>query len=245
MSKASGDDLVSLYSVYLKPTSGGTAAHGAGGKGAAWSSTDSSLSDSCTAIDNSSDNIHGVANYEIERDQKKGTVGDREMRRRGETDERKGQEERDEEDEAEGEAEGYVTAEEWDSGGEDEEESGGREEEFGVEVGRKMEVLAYKKVARRVKPVATTLPEEFRIVRREIKDALVGMPVLPTHPPDFEPQGRYTAERREDLNVRKDGFLWEEEAKLVDWLVGAHNMVFAWEEMEKGRKRVMRGGVRR
>lgn len=110
MSKASGDDLVSLYSVYLKPTSGGTAAHGAREKGAAWSSTDSSLSDSCTAIDNSSDNIHGVANYEIERDQKKGTVGDREMRRRGETDERKGQEERDEEDEVEEEAEGYVTA---------------------------------------------------------------------------------------------------------------------------------------
>ena len=44
------------------------------------------------------------------------------MRRRGETEERKGQEERDEEDEAKGEAEGYVTAEEWDSGGEDDDD---------------------------------------------------------------------------------------------------------------------------
>ena len=78
MSKASGDDLVSLYSVYLKPTSSGTAVHGAREKGAAWSLTDSSLSDSCTAINTSSNNIHGVADYEIERDQKKGTVSDQE-----------------------------------------------------------------------------------------------------------------------------------------------------------------------
>ena len=236
MSKASGDDLASLYSVYLKPTSGGTAARGARGNGAAWSSTDSSLSDSCTAIDISSDNIHDVANYETGGERKEETVGDQQQEREGEaTWERNEREEKDEEDEAQEEGEGYVTAEEWDSGGEEGEESGGEEEEFGIEFGRKMEVFAYKKVARRVKPVATTLPEEFRIVRREIKDALVGMPVLPTHPPDFEPQGRYTAERREDLNVREGGFLWEEEAKLVDWIVGAHNQVFAWEETEKGR----------
>ena len=37
------------------------------------------------------------------------------------------------------------------------------------------------------------------------------------------------------LNVREGGFLWEEEAKLVDWIVGVHNQVFAWEETEKGR----------
>ena len=125
MSKASGDDLASLYSVYLKPTSGGTAARGARGNGAAWSSTDSSLSDSCTAIDISSDNIHDVANYETGGERKEETVGDQQQEREGEaTWERNEREEKDEEDEAQEEGEGYVTAEEWDSGGEEGEESG-------------------------------------------------------------------------------------------------------------------------
>ena len=124
MSKASGDDLVSLYSVYLKPTSGGTAARGARGNGAAWSSTDSSLSDSCTAIDISSDNIHDVANYETGGERKEETVGDQQQEREGEaTWERNEREEKDEEDEAQEEGEGYVTAEEWDSGGEEGEEN--------------------------------------------------------------------------------------------------------------------------
>ena len=123
MSKASGDDLASLYSVYLKPTSGGTAARGARGNSAAWSSTDSSLSDSCTAIDISSDNIHDVANYETGGERKEETVGDQQQEREGEaTWERNEREEKDEEDEAQEEGEGYVTAEEWDSGGEEGEE---------------------------------------------------------------------------------------------------------------------------
>ena len=125
MSKASGDDLVSLYSVYLKPTSGGTAARGARGNGAAWSSTDSSLSDSCTAIDISSDNIHDVANYENGGERKEETVGDQQRQRQGEaTRARKEREDKDEEDEAQEEGEGYATAEEWDSGGEEGEEGG-------------------------------------------------------------------------------------------------------------------------
>ena len=107
-SNASGDDLVALYSVYLKPSGRGASAREAEGTKAARSSTDSSSSELCTALYRRSNNIHGVANYEIERDQKKGTAGDREMRRRGETDERKGQEERDEEDEVEEELRGML-----------------------------------------------------------------------------------------------------------------------------------------
>ena len=50
-----------------------------------------------------------------------------------------------------------------------------------------IEAFAYKKVANRVKPVATTLPEEFRIVRKIPSDPLADLPVLPTKPPDFIP----------------------------------------------------------
>ena len=46
---------------------------------------------------------------------------------------------------------------------------------------------AYKKVDKKVRPVPTTLPEEFRIVRRAHPNPLEHKPVLPTHPPDFEP----------------------------------------------------------
>ena len=49
------------------------------------------------------------------------------------------------------------------------------DDEFAIEEGAEAQVLAYKKVARKVRPVATTLPEEFRVVRREAKDALVGV----------------------------------------------------------------------
>ncbi|KIM47246.1 hypothetical protein M413DRAFT_36065, partial [Hebeloma cylindrosporum] len=76
---------------------------------------------------------------------------------------------------------------------------------------RTIESLAYKKVANRTRPVATTLPEEFRIVRRIPSDPLADLPVLPTSPPEFEPGDRYTRERKEAMHVNKDGFLWPEE----------------------------------
>ncbi|KIM37970.1 hypothetical protein M413DRAFT_51123, partial [Hebeloma cylindrosporum] len=69
----------------------------------------------------------------------------------------------------------------------------------------------YKKVANRTRPVATTLPEEFRIVRRIPSDPLADLPILLTQPPDFEPGECYTRERMEAMPVNKDGSLWPEE----------------------------------
>ena len=63
-SNASGDDLVALYSVYLKPSRRGASAREAEGTKAARSSTDSSSSELCTALYRRSNNIHSVANYE-------------------------------------------------------------------------------------------------------------------------------------------------------------------------------------
>ena len=45
------------------------------------------------------------------------------------------------------------------------------------------EMLAYKKVANRIKPVATTLPEKFRIVRHIPSNPLAKLPIMPTCPP--------------------------------------------------------------
>lgn len=97
------------------------------------------------------------------------------------------------------------------------------------------ESFAYKKVENRVKPVATTLPENFRIVRKTPRNPLQGMPELPTRPPEFTPGKRYTEERKQAMKVNEEGFLWPEEEKLVHYLLKAHEDGFAWDESEKGK----------
>lgn len=93
----------------------------------------------------------------------------------------------------------------------------------------------YKPVANRVKPVKTTLPEEFRIIQKPHRDPLQGLPVLPTHPPEFTAGGRYTQERYEVQAERMGDFLWPEEKKLAHWVIREQEGVLAWDEMEKGR----------
>ena len=97
-----------------------------------------------------------------------------------------------------------------------------------------VEVWKYKKVANRTKPVATTLPEEYRIIRYEPPNPLATMSQLPVVPPEFTPMGRYTQERYEAREVDPDGFLWESEKKLVHYVIGANEKSLAWDESEKG-----------
>ena len=74
----------------------------------------------------------------------------------------------------------------------------------------------YKPVALKVKPILGTLPERFRMTREIVGDPLQGMPKLPEHPPEFEPRGRYTLERKEKLDMaHEEGFLWPEERRLM------------------------------
>jgi len=94
----------------------------------------------------------------------------------------------------------------------------------------------YKPVALKVKPVLGTLPERFRIIREIMGDPLKGLPKLPEHPPEFSPKGRYTAERKEKLDLgHMSNFLWPEEQKLMHWVVAEQNQAFAWEDNERGK----------
>lgn len=93
----------------------------------------------------------------------------------------------------------------------------------------------YKKVANRIKPVATTLPAEYRIVRRDPPDILADLSPLPTHPPNFSPGKRYTQERFEKQNIDPTNWLWPEEKKLAHFILRDKEFAFAWEEPEKGR----------
>lgn len=99
----------------------------------------------------------------------------------------------------------------------------------------KVSNFAYKKVANRIKPVSTTLPENFRIVRRIPSDPLETLPTLPTRPPNFTPGLRYTLECKTAMNVNPNGFLWPDEEKLVHHLIKTQEMGLAWTEEEKGK----------
>lgn len=95
-------------------------------------------------------------------------------------------------------------------------------------------VKRYKKVANKVIPVSATLPEEFRIERREPAGILQDMAELPTRPPDFIPGKRYTAERRGETPVDPQDFLQPEERKLAEWVILANEDALAWTEEERG-----------
>ena len=96
----------------------------------------------------------------------------------------------------------------------------------------------YKPVAQKVKPVYQELPEQYRIIRDIRGDPLAEMPSLSLHPPEFTPTGRYTQDRKEQMDKAHEGdFLWPEERKLIHQLVAQQNEAFAWEDSERGRFR--------
>ena len=75
-----------------------------------------------------------------------------------------------------------------------------------------VEVFKYKPVAKKVRPVAATLPEEFRTTRQIIGDPLAGMPKLSTHPPDYAPTGQYDEVAHDIVDANHPGdFLLPEE----------------------------------
>lgn len=96
------------------------------------------------------------------------------------------------------------------------------------------DVFKYKKVANRVKPVASSLPQEFRIERRTPSNPLADLPTLPTHPPPFTPGDRYTQERMEKMRTNLDPSLSVDETNLIHSFFRSTEFAFAWDESEKG-----------
>lgn len=93
----------------------------------------------------------------------------------------------------------------------------------------------YKTVAEKIRPVFAELPDEFRIVREIKGNPLEGMPEISAQPRDFVPTGRYTQERKDEMDkVHREGFLWPEECKLVHNVIMDQNEAFAWEDSERG-----------
>lgn len=97
--------------------------------------------------------------------------------------------------------------------------------------------LAYKKVAKKVRPVPASLPEDFRILRRIPSNPLLTLPALLPNPPDFTPGTRLTQERLDALELNKGDFLLPEELKLLHHVLKLNEFGLAWTEAEKGRFR--------
>ena len=94
--------------------------------------------------------------------------------------------------------------------------------------------LAYKKVAKKVRPVPTTLPEDFCNIRRIPEDPLLSLPPLPIHPPNFVSGQRLTQERLDALELNRFDFLWPEELKLLQHVLLLNETGLAWTDEEQG-----------
>jgi hypothetical protein len=95
-------------------------------------------------------------------------------------------------------------------------------------------VLAYKKAAKKVHPVAASLPEDFRIIRKRPEDPLASLPLLPTNPPYFIPGLRLTQERLSAMDINRYKFLWPEEERLAQHVLKTNEHALAWTEAECG-----------
>jgi len=87
--------------------------------------------------------------------------------------------------------------------------------------------LAYKKTANQIKPVATTLPEDFQIIQRIPTDPLKTLPEISFNPPNFSPGECYTLKHKSAMNINQEQFLWPEEEKLVHYLIKLQEFAFA------------------
>ena len=94
--------------------------------------------------------------------------------------------------------------------------------------------MKYKMVANKTRPVATTLPEEYRIVRRLPAEPLKELPVLPINPGVFTPGERYMQERYEAMEINLEEFMWQEEVKIGHELIKIHEKHLAWTDEERG-----------
>ncbi|KAA1478259.1 hypothetical protein DENSPDRAFT_758040, partial [Dentipellis sp. KUC8613] len=93
---------------------------------------------------------------------------------------------------------------------------------------------AYKRVDKKIKPIAGTFPEDARVERRVPRDPLETLPVLSPHPPPFTPTKKMTAERLALLNVNSQGFLQEAEVRLFEHVMCLNEGALAFEETDRG-----------
>jgi hypothetical protein len=94
---------------------------------------------------------------------------------------------------------------------------------------------AYKPVHRKVRPVPAVYPEDIKVKRQIPVDPLLDLPKLsPTNFQAFVYTDKLTKERMLLFNIKSNKFLWEEEKKLLERVVGLLEELWAFDESERG-----------
>jgi len=92
--------------------------------------------------------------------------------------------------------------------------------------------LIYKPVYRKVRPVATTMPEDTVPKRHFPEDPLLSLPpILPTTPPISNFGSRLTEECWNELKINRN-FLTKEELKLAFQVLTNNEAALTWDDTE-------------
>ena len=94
--------------------------------------------------------------------------------------------------------------------------------------------LKYKPVDRKIRPVATTMPDDAVPKRHFPEDPLLSLPsISPTPPPILNFGLRLTKERWDNLKIDRE-FLSEEELRLAFQVLINNETALAWDDSERG-----------
>ncbi|KAF8581433.1 hypothetical protein K439DRAFT_1353865 [Ramaria rubella] len=92
----------------------------------------------------------------------------------------------------------------------------------------------YKKVVNKTVSIPMSMLEQYRNLQKIPSDPLISLPKIPTNPPEFKGSDKFTAERRDKMNINPEGFLWPKEVNLVYELIRLQEAGIAWDILERG-----------
>ena len=100
--------------------------------------------------------------------------------------------------------------------------------------GPEAQVLKYKTVDKRIRPVPAVMPEDVKVRRTFPVDPLKNLPSLPIHPPEFIPTLRMSQERIDKLGIDDNSDLLDEEKQLLKHVLVLNERSIAFTEFERG-----------
>ena len=95
-------------------------------------------------------------------------------------------------------------------------------------------VLKYKKVDQKVKPIPSQIPKCMKVQRTFPSNPLKNLPPLPFHPSPFQPTLKVTQERMANLGLNQNQDLLPEEKKLLQHVLVTNEKSIAFNEQERG-----------
>jgi transposase InsO family protein len=96
------------------------------------------------------------------------------------------------------------------------------------------EVLAYKPVSKRMKPVSVPFPQDAAVTRTMPEDPLASLPELTRNPPEFTPSERISMEQMKGMDINDNNFLWPEEEKLFQHILKLNEATLAFDDSQRG-----------